>query len=121
MPQVGPLAAEVAAHAPRLAQVRLSRQRQVELVERYRAGALRRELAKAYGIGTGTVSGNLKRHHASRKLGLNEGEVEQAIERYEAGQSLAQIGEAFGVVAGTVRTALLRRGVTMRSTAGAVR
>ncbi|GAB4005997.1 hypothetical protein GCM10028772_15110 [Nocardioides ultimimeridianus] len=117
MSQVGPPSDEVVAPPPRLVQVRLSRRQQLELVERYRGGALRRELAEAYGIGTGTVSGILKRHDASRKIGLSEDEVEEAAESYEAGQSLAQIGEALGVVAGTVRTALLRRGVAMRSTA----
>ena len=112
------MSAEVATAPPRLPQVRLSRQQQLELVERFRAGALRRELAEAYGIGigtgtgtgTGTVSGILKRHGASRKIGLSEDEVEHAVESYETGQSLAQIGETFGVVAGTIRTALIGRG-----------
>lgn len=121
LPQVRGLPAETGTPPSRLPQVRLSRQHQLELVERYRAGALRRELAEAYGIGTGTVSGILKRHGASRKIGLSEVEVEIAAKRYEAGHSLAQIAEAFGVVANTVRTALLGHGVAMRSTSGTSR
>ncbi|GAB3862060.1 hypothetical protein GCM10028801_26970 [Nocardioides maradonensis] len=69
-----------------------------------------------YGIGTGTVSAILKRHDASRKIGLTPDEIEDAAERYEAGQSLAKIAEAFDVVANTVRTALLGHGITLRST-----
>lgn len=107
--------------ATRQTQVRLSRQQQLELVERYRAGALRRELAEVYGIGTGTVSGILKRHDASRKIGLTPDEIERAADGYVAGQSLAQIAEAFGVVPNTIRTALLAHGTTMRSTSGSAR
>ncbi|MFD7158082.1 hypothetical protein ACFV9C_26020 [Kribbella sp. NPDC059898] len=74
-----------------------------------------------YGIGTGAVSGILKRHGAGRKIGLTPDELEHAAERYEPGQSLSQIVEAFGVVANTMRAALLGHGMTMRSTRGAVR
>ena len=55
-PQVRPQVGAPAPPAARVPRVRLSRQQQLELVERYRAGALRRELAEAYGIGAGTVS-----------------------------------------------------------------
>jgi len=120
-PQIRRHPAASAPPPPRIPQVRLSRQQQLELVQRYRAGALRRELAEAYGVSTGTVSNIIKRHDASRKLGLTDDEVRSAAERYEDGQSLAQIAEVLGVVATTVRTALLGHGVTMRSTAGAVR
>lgn len=106
---------------PRQKQVRLPRQQQEELVERYRAGALRRELAEAYGVCTGTVSNILKRHRASRKIGLTETEVGTAARRYETGQSLAEIAASLGVVANTVRTALVGHGVAMRSASGAAR
>jgi len=121
LPQVRTPIPESAPPPPRQVQVRLSRQRQLELVQRYRAGALRRELAESYGVGTGTVSNILKRHGASRKIGLTDTEVERAAERYETGHSLAQIAEDLGVVTNTVRRALLAHGVMMRSTIGASR
>lgn len=42
--------------------VQLSRQKQLKLVERHRAGALQRELAEAYGIHRTTVAAIVKRH-----------------------------------------------------------
>lgn len=45
-------------------QVRLSGQQQEELVHRYRAGALQRELAAIYGIERRTVMAILRRHNA---------------------------------------------------------
>lgn len=103
----------------RLPQVRLSRQRQEELVERCRAEVLRRELAEAYGIGTGTVSNILKRHGATQARGLEPHLITSAATRYENGDSLATIADASGSTADTVRTALPARGVVMRSTSGA--
>jgi hypothetical protein len=48
---------------PRQRQVRLSRQQQAELVDRYKGGALQRELAAIYGIERRTVAAIVKRHH----------------------------------------------------------
>jgi hypothetical protein len=47
--------------------VHLSRQRQLELVERFRAGALQRELAEAYGIHRTTVAAIVERHRLPRQ------------------------------------------------------
>lgn len=117
-PQVRPSTVDCSATPPRQHQVRLSRHQQAELVDRYQAGALRRELAEAYGIGTGTVSGILKRHGATRKRGLSESEVELAVVQYKRGESLAQIAETFETTPNTVRTRLIASGVAMRSTSG---
>jgi len=103
---------------PRIPQLRLSRRQQEELVERYRAGALRRELAEAYGVSTGTVSNILKRNTATHPRGLGPDQLTVAVERYEQGDSLATIGAALATPANTVRTALLGRGITMRTTTG---
>lgn len=46
---------------PRQKHVQLSRQKRDELVARYRAGALQRELAEAYGIHRTTVAAILSR------------------------------------------------------------
>lgn len=54
-----------AGHSPRRApqkQVRLSPYQQEELVRRYRGGAFKIELARAYGIRVETVRAIIKRH-----------------------------------------------------------
>lgn len=99
-------------------QRRLTPERQLELVERYRAGALQRELAEAYEIPRGTVGQIIKRHDAQRKYGLDNAEVEVAIYRYAKGASLATIGRELGVDAQTVRNYLLKHGVEMRDSHG---
>lgn len=99
-------------------QVHISRQKQLELVERYQAGALQRELADIYGIHRRTVAAIVKRHGARRRLGLAAAQVDEAVRRYRAGESLAVIGKAPGVDHGTVRNRLLERGVPMRDTHG---
>lgn len=47
--------------APRQKQVRLSEEQQAELVARYRAGALQKEFAQAYGVHVETVRAIIKR------------------------------------------------------------
>lgn len=96
--------------APTRKVVRLSRQRQEELVERYGAGALRRELADAYRIALGTVTEILKRHDAGRRTALSDEQVDQAVDGYEAGKSLAALGRELGVDANTVRSRPTKRG-----------
>ena len=116
--QVSPRMVPLRSSRPRQRQVHMSRQQQLELVERYRAGALQRELAEAHGVHRRTVAGIVKRHGALRRQGLEEAQVDEAVQRYEAGESLATIGKALGVDAGTVRARLLERGVRMRGTGG---
>jgi DNA-binding NarL/FixJ family response regulator len=98
--------------------VRLSRQRQSELVERYRAGALQRELAEAYGVNRKTVSAVLRRHGALRRTTLDDSQVDEIVQRYLAGESLATIGKALNVDHATVRNYLVRRDVPRRDTHG---
>ena len=63
---------------PRQKHVQLSRQKQNELIERFKAGALQRELAEAYGVHRTTVAAILRRRDkpieqsASRIGGISE-------------------------------------------------
>jgi hypothetical protein len=102
----------------RQVQVHLPGQRQLELVERARAGASNRELAEAYGVHRATVAAVLKRHGVERRRGLDEAGIQEAVRRYEAGESLATVGRALGVDPGTVKARLVERGVRMRDTSG---
>lgn len=52
-------------------QVHLSKQRKLELVDRYRAGASRRELSEAIGVHRAMAAATLKRHDAHRQRGLS--------------------------------------------------
>lgn len=88
----------------------------MELVERYRAGALQRDLANEFGVERRTAMEIIKRHGAQRKLGLSDAQVEEAAQRYASGESLATIGRALGVHAETVRLRLRQSGVTLRPT-----
>lgn len=103
---------------PRQRQVRLSRQRELELVSRYQAGALQRELAKTYGVHRRTVAAIVKRHGALRPISMSEAEIAEAVLRYQMGDSLAVIGKALGVDHSTVRNYLVKHGVRMRDTHG---
>ena len=103
---------------PRQKQVHISRQTQLELLERYQAGALQRELAEVYGVHRATVSAIVRRSGEVRPKGLSETQVRDVIARYETGQSLAVIGKAIGVDHATVRNYLLKHGVQMRDTQG---
>jgi DNA-binding CsgD family transcriptional regulator len=89
------------------------------LVDDYRAGATAVELASRFGIHRTTVVHHLQRNGVTmRGRGLDEGQVDHAVQLYRQGWSLARIGARLGVDAHTVRTALLGRGVQMRSTHG---
>lgn len=85
---------------------------------RYKAGALQRELAEAYGIDRRTAIAIIKRHGASVSRGLTEAQIELAIVRYGEGASLATIGRELGVDGSTVRSRLVERGVSMRDSHG---
>jgi hypothetical protein len=99
-------------------QVRLTPGQETELVERYRAGALRLELASAYGIHKSTVTDIVGRHEAQRTRGLTEPEAARAVEMYRTGASLVDVGNAFGVNATTIRNNLMKLGVARRDTQG---
>lgn len=99
-------------------QVHLPAKRQMELVDRYKAGATQRELAREYGVHRTTVSSILDRHGAERRRGLHPDLIDEAVERYASGQSLATIGRALGADDGTVKARLVERGVAMRDTQG---
>lgn len=59
--QCRPTVASTAPQRTKQKQVRLSEQQQTELVERYRNGALQKELARAYGIHVETVRAIIRR------------------------------------------------------------
>lgn len=118
LPQARALDGADSTRPDRQRQVRLSEQRQRELVERYRAGATQRELAEMYGIERRTAMEIIRRHEGTAARGLASAQVDEAGERYCGGASLATVAEALGVAANTVRRRLLERGVVMRSVAG---
>lgn len=102
-------------------QVHLSGRRQLELVERFRAGATQRELSELYGVHRATVAAVLKRHGVERRRGLDKAGIQEAVKRYKAGESLATVDKALGVDPGTVKARLVERGVRMRDTSGCPR
>ncbi|WP_454165327.1 sigma factor-like helix-turn-helix DNA-binding protein [Gordonia iterans] len=59
--QVRPIFASIAPQRTKQKQVRLSGQQRQDLVDRYRAGALQRELAAVYGIHVETVRAIIRR------------------------------------------------------------
>lgn len=99
-------------------QVHLPTQYQLELIERYKAGATQRELAYQYGVHRTTVTKILQRHGVETRRGLHPALIDEAVRRYKEGQSLATVGRALGADPGTVKARLIERGVTMRDTHG---
>ncbi|UOT06793.1 helix-turn-helix domain-containing protein [Rhodococcus opacus] len=90
-----------------------------QLVERYQAGALIKELAREFGINRQTVSKLLARAGVPlRPRGLSPSQVAEAARLYETGWSLFRIGEQLRVDHTTVRRQLLKRGVQMRDSHG---
>lgn len=102
-------------------QVRLSAERKKQLVDRYRAGALQRELAAQYGVNRRTVAEIVKQHGATKCRRLTSRQIDQAVVAYLNGHSLATIAKQLGVTDNTVRSRLLERGVEMRDARGAAR
>ena len=103
---------------PRQRHIRLSIERQVDLVAKYRAGALQRELAQEYGISRRTVGVIVARHGGLSRGKLTSEQIDEAVAAYLDGQSLATMAERLGVSDNTVRIRLLERGVQMRSPRG---
>lgn len=103
---------------PRQRHIRLSIERQVDLVAKYRAGALQRELAQEYGISRRTVGVIVARHGGLSRGKLTSEQIDEAVAAYLDGQSLATIAKRLGVSDNTVRIRLLERGVQMRSPRG---
>ena len=103
-------------HQGRQPQVRLSAKRVDELVELYRSGASKAELARVFGINETTVRAHLRRraveHRPRRKL---HGELlERAAELYAAGWSLRSIGSELGVSREAVKSGLVAGGMRLR-------
>lgn len=103
---------------PRQKHVRLSTQRQTELIAKYQAGALQRELAEEYGINRRTVSEIVARHGCLSRGKLTSAQIDEAVTAYLDGQSLATIAKRLEVSDHTVRSRLLERGVVMRKPGG---
>ena len=103
---------------PRQKHVRLSVQRQAELVAKYQAGALQRELAEEYGINRRTVSEIVSRLGALSRGKLTCFQIDDAVTAYLDGQSLSTIAKRLGVSDHTVRSRLLEREVKMRPASG---
>lgn len=88
-------------------QHRLSGEETAQLIERYKAGALIKELATEFDLDRRTVSAILRRKDVQlRPRGLSPEQIDQAVQLYDQGWSLARIGEKFKVDAETVRTQL---------------
>ena len=105
-------------HDERQRQVRLSGQTKADVVARYQAGALQRELADAYGVDRKTI-GEIVEHHGARQTrGLSGQQIDDAVHFYERGQSLMRIGRQLGVSPNTVRRQLLDRDVRLRKRPG---
>jgi hypothetical protein len=100
-------------------QRRLAAQQQSELVLKYEAGALVKELAALYGINRQTVSAIIKRRGIEpRRQGLCVEQLQDAVLMYAQGNSLAVIGSKLGVDSRTVDKRLRKQGVQMRDTHG---
>ncbi len=103
---------------PRQRHIRLSIERQVELVAKYRAGALQRELAQEYGISRRTVGVIVARHGGLSRGKLTSEQIDDALATYKDGASLATIAKQLMVSDHTVRSRLKERGVVMRKPGG---
>jgi hypothetical protein len=79
---------------PKQQQTRLTPEQEAELVERYRAGTLRLELASSHRIHKTTVSDIIGWHKARRVRGLSDAEVARPVEMYGIGASLVDVGKA---------------------------
>lgn len=100
-------------------QHRLSREETVELIVRYKAGALIKELAVEFDLDRKTVSAVLRREGVElRPRGLSPEQIDQAVQLYEQGWSLVRVGEKFKVTANTVQARLREREVRMRDPHG---
>jgi len=85
-------------------------------VERYRAGATTREIAKTFGIHHERIGKVLRDAGVRlRRSGMTDIEIDEAVLLYEQGWSLAPIGAKLGSNALTVRDRLRERGVRIRA------
>lgn len=96
-----------------------------EAVERYRAGASSRMLAKRYGVHRRTILRRLRAAGVSipqrsgprgrRRIDVP---LDEVVRRYVAGESTEGLGRAFGVAGSTIGRWLKQLGVALRSHAG---
>lgn len=113
-PDQGP---PIPSHQGRQRQVRLSAERVDELVQLYRSGASKAELARVFGINETTVRAHLRRRaieHRPRRT-LHGELLEQASELYAAGWSLRSIGSELGVSREAVKSGLVAADVDLRT------
>lgn len=100
--------------SPKQVQVRLSKAKQTELLERYLAGERAYELARTFGIDRHTVAHHLARAGVRRPRLMTDEERNDAARLYEHGWSCARIAQELARDAGTVWLALKAAQVEMR-------
>lgn len=111
-----PPAKEKHAAPPRNLRRRLSPQAIEELVARYTAGEKTPVLSRAFGISESGCRDLLRAEGASlRGHPITPKDAGLAVRLYEHGLTITQVVAQIGYSHGTIRTALLKRGVALRS------
>lgn len=115
MPAESP-ANEMQPPRPRNLRRRLTPQAIEEIVTRYTAGEKTPVLSQAFDISESGLrdllraEGIVLRGHA-----ITEEDAEQAVQLYGSGLTMTAVAAQLGYAHGTIRTALLKRGVVLRS------
>lgn len=78
-----------------------------EIIERFRTGALIRELAAEYGIGSTTVKGILREAGVQRPH-VNQDEI---VKSFQSGVTIKEVAERYGISVSTVKRVLRKHGV----------
>lgn len=100
-------------------QRRLTAAEQVEVAQRYQAGAQMKDLAVDFGTHRTTIAQCLRRLAVPiRRQGLQIEDVPEAARLYLDGWSLSRLGEKFGCDHSDVRNKLVAHGVPMRPRPG---
>ncbi len=95
---------------------RLSPQAINELVARYTGGEKTPALSREFGISESGLRDLLRAEGVTlRGHAITPEDVEQAVHLYERGLTITQVVAHIGYSHGTIRTALLKRGVAIRS------
>lgn len=116
--QVSPYMGRSVSGPPPRQAVRLSRQRQLELVDRYRAGERQDDLAAEYGVARKTISAIVGRHDARRPAAIDPRQLDAIVLAYSSGDSLREVGLKFSVSPKTVGRALRANGIELRKRGG---
>lgn len=105
--------------ATRQQQRRLTAAEQVEVAQRYQAGAQMKDLAVEFGTHRTTISHCIRRLAVPlRRLGLQDDDLPEAARLYQDGWSLVRLAEKFGCDHSDVRNKLVVYGVLMRPRPG---